>query len=150
MSLTHPYVSSAQVINVLFLIVGSAFSALTTKAQFCWSGMGSMNGCVPTFLFLGRIITGFGTQSTRLFQTQSLTSLNRVPLVHLVASGRASRFVGSRDCCPVSYRVTSICDCLTYSAWPQRSRSISPHHCCLHCCGYSGLLGWWRGALVLF
>jgi len=68
----------AQVINVLFLIVGSALSALTTKAQFCWSGMGSMDGCVPTFLFVGRIVTGFGVGCASLYTPRYLAEISPV------------------------------------------------------------------------
>ena len=49
-----------QVLNVLFFVVGGALSAVTPKHQFCWNGLGEMNGCVPTALFIGRILTGFG------------------------------------------------------------------------------------------
>lgn len=68
----------AQVINVLFLIVGSALSALTTKARFCWSGMGSMDGCVPTFLFVGRIVTGFGVGCASLYTPRYLAEISPV------------------------------------------------------------------------
>lgn len=65
----------AQVINVLFLMVGGALSALTTQAHFCWEGVGSVSGCVPTLLFLGRILTGFGVGCASLYTPRYLAEI---------------------------------------------------------------------------
>lgn len=68
----------SQVLNALFFIVGGALSAVTTKSQFCWTGFGQMNGCVPTALFIGRVITGVGAGCASLFTPRYLAEISPV------------------------------------------------------------------------
>jgi len=65
----------AQVVNVLFFVIGGALSAVSTKTQFCWTGMGRLNGCVPRLLLVGRIITGFGAGCASLYTPRYLAEI---------------------------------------------------------------------------
>ncbi|CAD7703448.1 unnamed protein product [Ostreobium quekettii] len=70
----------AQVVNVLFFVIGGALSAVSTKRQFCWTGMGRLNGCVPKLLLVGRIITGFGAGCASLYTPRYLAEIAPVNL----------------------------------------------------------------------
>lgn len=65
----------AQVLNVLFFVVGGALSAVTPKHQFCWNGLGQLDACVPTALFVGRILTGFGAGCVSLYTPRYLAEI---------------------------------------------------------------------------